>query len=156
MESYSKEFRAKVLAARDAGESTHEVALRFEVSKAWVRRVVQQRRESGQVAAKTARDRTPRWRAWADWLLAKLTQRPDMYLHELQTDLKNELDEEVSLQTICNACAGLEQSRKKRRSSQPSRIVPTSSSAAHSGARPRSKSIPIASSSSTKPGRKQT
>ena len=53
MESYSKEFRAKVLAARDAGESTHEVALRFEVSKAWVRRVVQQRRESGQVAAKT-------------------------------------------------------------------------------------------------------
>jgi hypothetical protein len=25
MESYSKEFRAKVLSARDAGESTHEV-----------------------------------------------------------------------------------------------------------------------------------
>ena len=156
MESYSKEFRAKVLAARDAGESTHEVALRFEVSKAWVRRVVQQRRESGQVAAKTTRERTPRWRAWADWLLAKLTQRPDMYLHELQTDLKNEINEEVSLQTICNACAGLGQSRKKRRSSQPNKIVPTSPSAAPSGARRRSRSIPIASSSSTKPGRKRT
>lgn len=156
MESYSKEFRAEVLAARDAGESTHEVALRFKVSKAWVRRIVQQRRETGQVAAKTTRKRTPQWRAWADWLLAKLAQRPDMYLHELQTDLKKERDHVVSLQTICNACAALGQSRKKRRSSRPSRIVLMSSNVAPSGAPRRSKSIPIASSSSTKRGRKRT
>lgn len=156
MESYSKAFRAKVLAARDAGEGTHEVALRFGVSKAWVRRIVQQRRETGQVAAKTTRKRTPRWRAWADWLLAKLTQRPDMYLHELQADLKNELNEDVSLQTICNACAALGQSRKKRRSSRPSRTGSTLSNAVPSGARSSSRSIPTASSSSTKPGPKRT
>ena len=51
LEAYSKGFRARVLAARDAGASTHEVALRFKVSKAWVRRIVQQRRETGQLAA---------------------------------------------------------------------------------------------------------
>src|SRR3954468_12256908 len=104
MEPYSKELRADVLAARDTGESTHEVALRFNVSKAWVRRIVQQRRETGQVAAKTKRQRTPKWHAWAAWLLAKISARPDIYLRELKADLKRELGHKASLQTICNAC----------------------------------------------------
>lgn len=55
MDPYPVEFRGEVLAARDAGASTHEVAVRFQVSKAWVRRIVQQRRETGQIAAKTSR-----------------------------------------------------------------------------------------------------
>jgi len=156
MESYSKEFRADVLAARDAGGSTHDVALRFKVSKAWVRRIVQQRRETGQVAAKTTRQRTPKWQAWAAWLVTKITERPDIYLRELQADLKRELGHKASLQTICNACAALEQSRKKRPSSRPSKTAPTSSSAVRSGARRSRKSIPSVSSFSTKPGRKQT
>lgn len=115
MKAYSKEFRRDVLAARDAGESTHDVALRFKVSKAWVRRVMQQRRESGQVAAKTTRARTPIWQAWADWLTAQIQARPDIYLRELQANLKSERGVEVSLMTICNACRALRQSRKKRR-----------------------------------------
>jgi transposase len=115
MDAYSKGFRAKVLAACDAGERTHDVALRFGVSKAWVRRIKQQRRETGQVAAKTTRNRRAKWQAWADWLLAKLDARPDIYLRELQADLKAERSEEVCLQTICNACRALERTRKKRR-----------------------------------------
>ena len=55
MEPYLKEFRGEVLPACDAGESTHDVALRFEVSKAWVRRIKQQRRETCQVAPKMTR-----------------------------------------------------------------------------------------------------
>jgi transposase len=156
MESYSKEFRRDVLAARDAGETTHQVAMRFEVSKAWVRRIVQQRRETGQVAPKTTRHRTPGWQAGAAWLLAKVTARPDIYLRELKADLKLELGHKVSLQTICNACRGLGQSRKKRRSSRPSKTAPMSPSAATSGTRRSRKSTQTASSSSTKPGRKRT
>ena len=72
-----------------------------------MRRIKQHRRETGQIAAKTTRDRTPKWQAWADWLLAKIDARPDIYLRELQADLKAERGEEVCLQTICNACAAL-------------------------------------------------
>jgi transposase len=115
MEAYTKEFRSQVLAACDANEGTQAVALRFGVSESWVRRINQQRRETGQIAAKTTRDRKPKWRAWAEWLVAKIDARPDIYLRELQADLKAERGEKVCRQTICNACAALERTRKKRR-----------------------------------------
>jgi transposase len=47
-------------------------------------------------------------------LVAKITARPDIYLRELQAELKQERDEDVCLMTICNACRTLEQSRKKK------------------------------------------
>jgi transposase len=115
MEPYSAEFRGEVLAACDANEGTQAVALRFGVSESWVRRIKQQRRETGQVAPKKAARRKPKWHAWADWLLAKLAVQPDIYLRELQVQLKEERGEDVCLMTICNACRALEQSRKKRR-----------------------------------------
>ena len=114
MDPYSKEFRREVLAACDANESTRLVALRFKVSESWIRRIKQQRRETGQVAPKTA-THAPYWKAWADWLLAKIVARPDIYLRELQAALKEEQGEDVCLMTISNACQALEQSRKKRR-----------------------------------------
>ena len=155
MKSYPADFRQKVLAARDAGELTHDVALRFKVSKAWVRRIMQQRRETGQVAAKTTRDRTPKWRAWEEWLLAKIAAKPDIYLRELQADLKSELGETASLGLLCAACGQLERTRKKRHSSRQSKIAPTSSSGAKRGARRRPTCTPTKSSSSTKRGRKR-
>ena len=115
MEPYSFEFRSDVLAACDAKEGVHDVAVRFQVSESWVRRIKQQRRETGQVGPKTAAPRPPKWQAWADWLVAKISVRPDIYLRELQAELKQERGEDVCLMTICNACRALEQSRKKRR-----------------------------------------
>ena len=115
MEAYSTEFRGEVLAACDANEGTRVIAVRFKVSESWVRRINQQRRETGQIAPKKAAPRTPQWQAWADWLVAKITARPDIYLRELRAELKQERGEEVCLMTICNACRALEQSRKKRR-----------------------------------------
>lgn len=44
---YSKEMRRDVLSACDAGGGTRAVALRFDVSESWVRRVKQERRELG-------------------------------------------------------------------------------------------------------------
>jgi len=115
MEPYSVEFRGEVLAACDANEGTRAVAVRFKVSDSWVRRIKQRRRETGQIAPKKAAPRQTKWQAWADWLLAKLAARPDIYLRELQDELKRERGVEVCLMTICNACRELEQSRKKRR-----------------------------------------
>ena len=115
MKPYTAEFRGEVLAACDANEGTHDIAVRFNVSESWVRRIKQQRRETGQIAPKTAAPRQPKWQAWAEWLVAKITARPDSYLRELQAELKHERGEEVSLMTICAACRALDQSRKKRR-----------------------------------------
>jgi transposase len=115
MKPYSKEFRGEVLAACDANEGTRAVALRFHVSESWVRRIKQQRRSTGQIAPKKAEPRQPKWHAWSDWLLAKLAARPDIYLRELQVELRQERGVDVCLTTICNACRALGQSRKKKR-----------------------------------------
>lgn len=87
---------------------------------------MQQRRETGQIAAKTTQKRTPRWHAWADWLLTRLDARPDIDLRELQADLESELGEEASLTTHCAACGELKRTRKEGRSSRRNRIAPTS------------------------------
>ena len=115
MDSFSVEFRAEVLSACDRGEMTHDVALRFGVSKSWVRRIKQQRRETGQIGPKTAAPRQAKWRAWSEWLVAKLTAQLDIYLRELQAAPQKERGEEVCLATLCNACRALKRSRKKRR-----------------------------------------
>ena len=115
MEPIAVEIRAEILAACDAGEGTRVVAIRYGVSESWVRRVKQQRRESNQLGPKTAAPRQPEWKAWADWLVAKVTAQPDIYLRELQAELTAERGEEVCLMTICNACRALELTRKKRR-----------------------------------------
>jgi transposase len=119
MDAYSAEFRGEVLSACDAvadtKADTKAIALRFKVSESWVRSIKQQRRETGKVAPQIAAPRQPKWHAWSDWLLAKIVDRPDIYLRELQVELKTELNGEASLSTICHACGELDQSRKKRR-----------------------------------------
>lgn len=115
MEAYDAEFRGAVLAACDTDEERRAIASRFKVSESWLRRIQQQRRETGQVAAKKNAPRQPKWQAWADWLVAKVAARPDIYLRELQAELKLERGEEVCLATICAACRALDLSRKKRR-----------------------------------------
>lgn len=115
MKSYDVEFRGEVLAACDTDEERIAIAVRFCVSESWLRRIQQQRRETGQVAPKKAAPRRPKWHAWADWLVAKIAAQPDIYLRELQADLKRERGEKACLGTICAACRALELSRKKRR-----------------------------------------
>jgi|SRR5687768_15084946 transposase len=115
MKPYDAAFRSEVLAACDTNEERRAIALRFHVSDSWLRRIQQQRRETGRIAPKKAAPRQPKWHAWSGWLVAKIAAQPDIYLRELQADLKRELGEEVCLGTICAACRALKQSRKKRR-----------------------------------------
>ena len=115
MQSYSKEFRRDVLTACDAGEGTRTVATRFRVSESWVRRIKQQRRETGQIAPKTTRQRRPKWSRFAGWLQAKLAEFPDAYLRELRVWLQQERGINASEDLIGRACHELELTRKKRR-----------------------------------------
>ena len=110
MQPYSKEMRRDVLAAGDAGEGTRAVALRFDVSESWVRRVKQERRESGKVAAKTTRKRTPQWAAYQQDIERLIAEQPDMTLQELKDALKTDL----SRQTLCTALKKLKLTLKKK------------------------------------------
>ena len=114
MKPYDKEFRSEVLAACDLGEGTKSVALRFDVSESWVRRIKQQRRETGQLEPQKAKPRQPKWRGWSEWLKGKIAECPDIYLRELKEALKKERNDNASLMTICNACRELGLTRKKR------------------------------------------
>lgn len=127
MAVYSKEFRREVLAACDAGGGTREVALKFRVSESWVRRIKQERREQGKTAPKLTRNRRKSWQPYADWILAKLDEQPDIYLRELQSAALEELDWEVSDMTLSRACRALKRTRKKRRLLRPNSSAKTSS-----------------------------
>ena len=133
MEAYSKEFRRDVLAACDAGEGTRAVALRFNVSESWVRRVKQERREQGKVAPHSKRRRRKGWEPYATWLLSKLDERPDIYLRELVAAAREELSWEVSGVTLSRACRALRRTRKKRRVRRPSSNVKMSPKRVGSG-----------------------
>lgn len=115
MKSYSKERRGEVLAACDAGGGTKEVALRFGVSESWVRRIKQQRREQGKTGPSPTRRRRKSWEPYVDWILAKLDQQPDAYLHELEAAAQEELNWTVSDSTLFRALRALRRTRKKRR-----------------------------------------
>jgi len=50
---------------------------------------------------------------YADWILAKLDEQPDVYLRELQTAAKEELGWVVSDVTLSRACRAWKRTRKK-------------------------------------------
>jgi transposase len=98
------------LRACDAGGGTKEVALRFGVSEAWVRRIKQVRRETGAVAPKTTRQRTPKWHAIRDDIERIVEAQPDLTLRELKAELGTELSEV----TLCRALQRMKLTLKKK------------------------------------------
>ena len=110
MQAYSKEMRRDVLAACDAGEGTRAVALRFGCSESWVRCVKQQRREQGKLAPGTTRRRVPRWAVYRDRIVQIIAESPDITLQEL----KDELQTDLSRQTLCTALRRLKLTLKKK------------------------------------------
>jgi transposase len=114
MRAYSPELRRDVLAADEAGASTHEIAVELNVSKSWVRRVKQEWREQGKDAPKTTRDRAKTWERHAGRITAKVEAKPDVYLHELQAAAERELGWTTCDMTFVRACRALRLTRKKR------------------------------------------
>src|SRR2546421_9258891 len=86
MKAYSQDLRERVVRACDEGCLSHEqIARLFHVSTAWIRRLLQRRRETGSFAAKPhaggARPKlTPRQR-WQ--LVEQVAAQPDATLAEL-------------------------------------------------------------------------
>jgi transposase len=97
MAPYSMDLRTRVLRDWDAGMDAEAVAAKYQVSRAWVHRLQQRRRETGSIAPrKQTRWRTPLLAAVEPQLAALIAAQPDRTLVELREALKTT----VSLTTI--------------------------------------------------------
>ena len=88
MAPYSMDLRERVVRAWDASGDADEIAETFGVSRAWVHRLVQRRRETGSLAPRKQTKFRGRVLAGQEGRLAALiTARPDATLAELREAL---------------------------------------------------------------------
>jgi transposase len=88
MAPYSMDLRKRVVRAWDAGLDAESVAAKYEVSRAWVHRLVQRRRETGSIAPrKQTRFRGRVLAGQEARLTALITAQPDATLAELREAL---------------------------------------------------------------------
>ena len=112
MVPYSMDLRIRVLRDWDAGMKAEDVAAKYSVSRAWVHRLQQRRRETGSIAPrKQTRWRTPMLTPDLPRLEALITEQPDRTLAEL----RQALGTSACLATIWRAIEGLAITVKKNR-----------------------------------------
>lgn len=88
MAPYSLDLRKRVLRAWDAGMDAQSVATKYEVSRAWVHRLVQRRRETGAITPRKQTKFRARVLAGQEARLSALiTAQPDATLAELRDAL---------------------------------------------------------------------
>lgn len=110
MAPYSMDLRTRVLADCDAGVAPKDVAVKFRVSRSWVNRLVQRRRERGEVAPrKQTVFRKPAFAGQEDRLRALVTAQPDQTLAELRDAMRSA----ASLSSVWRALDRLELTLKK-------------------------------------------
>jgi transposase len=152
MQAYSQDLRERVVRACDEGRGTRQqIADLFGVSTAWIRRLLQRRRETGSFAAR------PRGGAHASklddeqhfQLLALVYAQPDATLAEL----RDRLGAPVHYTTIHRTLVRQGLTVKKKSSRRPSKSAPTSATSGPFGGAARPRSTRTASSSSMKSGR---
>jgi len=131
MRAYSLDLRERVLADCDAGQSNEEVARKYRVSAAWIRRLKQRRRETGSIAPRVRRVPPPRLMAYADRLHDLVRQRPDATLQEL----REALGLEASLPSLCRALQRLRLTVKKKSFALRNRTGPMSQPSGTNGKR---------------------
>lgn len=122
MKPYSMDLRRRVVAACDAREGSREaIARRFGVCTAWIRRLLQRRRESGSIAALP--QRAGRKRGLDEGQMKKLKawvgKHPDATLAEIKAGMELSL----SISAIDRALKRLGLTLKKSRSARRSRNV---------------------------------
>lgn len=129
--AYPMEFRVLVAAAYDECGSSIEVAEEYNCSEAWVRRLIQRRRQTGSLQPLTPKRPDTRKLDGDDLerLRTLIESKPDMTLVELAEALGNK----ASVPTVWRATQALDLPLKKRPSTPPSRTGPTSSRRGTSG-----------------------
>ena len=119
MKAYSMEYRRLVAAAYDACGSSADVAEEFDCSAAWVRRLIQRRRETGSLEPRPPQRPDNRKLKEEELveLAALIDDKPDQTLEELA----QALSKKVSVATIHRATKKLQRPLKKSPSTRPNR-----------------------------------
>lgn len=122
MAAYSMDLRTRVLADCDAGMAPKDVAVKFRVSRSWVNRIVQRRRETGETGPrKQTVFKTPVFAGQEDRLRALVAARPDQTLAEIRDAMQSS----ASLSSVWRALDRLAITVKKngtrRRTTPPGR-----------------------------------
>src|SRR5260221_11142949 len=90
MAAYSMDLSSRVLEDCYARQAAKEVAAKFRVSRSWVNRVVQRRRETGEVAPRPQRVfKKQTFAGQEDRLRALVNAQPDQTLAELREALRS-------------------------------------------------------------------
>lgn len=153
MRAYSMDLRQRVVADCDGGPGTKVVAAKYHVSTAWVRRLKQRRRETGEIGPRrTGKPKGRRIAKHYERLRTLTAERPDATLVEL----RDALGVPVSIWTIWRALRDLKLSFKKKRCMPPSKTGPMSRPSGRSGGSGSSDWTRAGSCLSTKPGRRRT
>ena len=122
MAAISLDLRVRIHRVREAGETTSEVAERFEVCPAFVRRLMQRHRETGSLEPKRGRTGPkPKLAAEHGRIRKYNAEHPDHTPAEARAALKLP----VSAITVWRAFAALGLTFKKSRSTPPSATGPT-------------------------------
>ena len=110
MAPYSMDLRTRVLADWDAGLAAKEVATKLRVSRSWVNRLVQRRRETGQVGPRPQQIfKKQALAGQEDRLRALVDAQPDRTLAELREALQSA----ASLSSVWRALDRLQLTVKK-------------------------------------------
>jgi transposase len=116
------DLRVRIFEARQAGESTAEVAERFAVCPAFVRRLMQRHRQTGSLAPKSGpRGPQPRLAGHADRLRELNAAQPDL----TPAEIRQRLGLTTSVLTVWRMLRRLGLTLKKSRSGPPSGTAPT-------------------------------
>jgi transposase len=110
MAPYSMDLRTRVLQDYDAGMAPLEVAQKFRVSRSWVNRLVQRRRETGEISPRQqTKFRSQAFAGREQELQALVAARPDHTLAELREALRSS----ASLSSVWRALDRLQITIKK-------------------------------------------
>ena len=132
MTPYSIDLRQRVLTDCDAGLGTTAAAEKYAVSESWVRKLKQQRRETGSIVPRTATPGPPPTLApHADRLRELVRATPGLSAAEY----RDRLGVEAAPVTVWRALRRLGLTFKKSPSGRPSRTGPTSPPSGRRGGR---------------------
>ncbi len=155
MKTLSLDLRERILAAYDAQQGTREeIGRRFRVSTGMVKKLLQQRRRTGEIGPRHHRSgRKPLFLpSHRERLRAVITQQPDITLAEMREALQLG----CSLPAIHYVLAAMGLTYKKRVSMRANRLALTSSERGGGGSASKRASIRPGSSFSTNPGPRRT
>lgn len=112
MAPYSMDLRKRVAKAWDSGLEADAVAAKYDVSRAWVHRLIQRRRETGSLAPrKQTKFRRRVLAGQEERLAALIAARPDATLVEI----RDALPTSAGLSTLWRAIDQLDLTVKKNR-----------------------------------------